>query len=133
MDNKFLGEGWAFPPTFQNGGAEVDMVAGEEDIRQSLHILLTTALGERVMNSGYGCDLRSFLFEEGGQGLANDIKGIVSDAILNHEPRVKTEEVLIVDAGTDEGLINISVSYIIQGTNNRFNLVFPFYLNEASI
>ena len=111
----------------------MDMVSGEEDIKQSLQILLSTALGERMMNSGYGCDLGRFLFEEGGQGLVNDIRGMVSDAILRHEPRVKTEEVQISDIGTNEGLIHISVSYTIRATNNRFNLVYPFYLNEASI
>jgi phage baseplate assembly protein W len=133
MDNEaFLGRGWNFPPEFFSGGADVDMVAGEEDIQQSLQILLSTTMGERVMFSSYGCDLFRYLFDEIDQGLVNGIRGMVSDAILLHEPRVKTEGVDINQAESDTGLLLISIDYTIRSTNNRYNLVYPFYINEAS-
>ena len=40
------------------------MVSGEEDIFQSLQILLATSLDERVMQEDYGCNLRDYLFAE---------------------------------------------------------------------
>ncbi len=61
-DQPFLGTGWSFPPAFTKGGAEVEMVSGAEDIHQSLQILLSTRLGERVMQDEFGCDLHSVLF-----------------------------------------------------------------------
>ena len=87
-DGSFLGTGWGFPPTFTKGGAEVEMASGVEDVHQSLQILLSTRLGERVMQDDFGCDLSYVLFEEVDQGLINSLTSIISDAILYHEPRM---------------------------------------------
>lgn len=133
MENDFLGRGWSFPPEFYAGGAEVEMAAGEEDIRQSLQILLSTSLNERVMHSGFGCELTRFLFEEIDQGLVNSLRSTVSDAILRHEPRIRVEEIDIRDTGADNGLLLISIDYIVSTTNNRYNMVYPFYIKEASV
>jgi len=65
----FLGTGWSFPPTFTKGGADLIIVSGPEDIHQSLQILLSTQLGERVMREDFGCDLNVLLFEEVDQSL----------------------------------------------------------------
>jgi len=134
MDNNeaFLGKGWSFPPEFYAGGAEVVMVAGAEDIRQSLHILLSTATGERTMFAAYGCDLMRYLFEEVDQGFVNSLRGMVSDAILNDEPRIKTDNIEVEQDTQTPGLLLISIDYTIRSTNNRYNLVYPFYINEAS-
>ena len=128
----FLGRGWSFPPQFFAAGAEVAMVGGEEDIRQSLQILLATSMGERTMFSAYGCDLSHYLFEEIDQSLVNGLRGMVSDSILNNEPRITVDEVE-VDAGPEAGLLLISIDYTVQSTNNRYNLVYPFYITEASL
>lgn len=133
MKNDFLGRGWSFPPVFYAGGAEVAMVSGEEDIRQSLKILLSTSLNERLMNSDFGCELSRFLFEEIDQALVNDLRSSVTDAILNQEPRIQVEEVEIQNTGSDDGLLIISIDYLIRTTNNRYNLVYPFYINEATL
>ena len=60
----FLGIGWAFPPRFAAGGAEVAMATGNDDIEQSLAILLATRRGERVLQDDFGCELGDFLFGE---------------------------------------------------------------------
>lgn len=133
MENKFLGTGWSFPPEFHSGGSEVIMVSGEEDIKQSIQILLSTSLQERVMNPDYGSELNRFLFEETNQGLISDIKSTVSDAILHHEPRILLNEVKLDNSDLENGLILISINYTVDATNNRYNLVFPYYINEASI
>jgi len=131
-DPLFLGTGWSFPPTFSQGGAEVETVSGEEDIHQSLWILITTRPGERAMQESYGCDLSNLLFAEIDQDLLNYVTNLVTDAILYHEPRVKLNEVNITDSDVEEGVILIQVDYTIRSTNSRFNLVYPFYLKEAS-
>ena len=84
----FLGTGWSFPPEFGPGGGEVAMVADVEDVHQSLQILLATRQGERAMQETYGCNLDSVLFEEIDPALVNNITGFISDAIVDHEPRV---------------------------------------------
>jgi len=133
MENKFLGKGWTFPPEFFGGGAELQMISGEEDIRQSLQILLSTSLDERMMSPDYGCNLNKFMFEPANSGLVNELESLVSRAILLNEPRIAVDKVNVKDINPDNGLIEISVDYTVRTTNNRFNLVYPFYINEASI
>ncbi len=48
----FLGRGWSFPPTFNRYIPGVEMVEKEADVAGSLEILVTTALGERIMLPG---------------------------------------------------------------------------------
>lgn len=127
----FLGTGWSFPPSFTAGGGNVEMVSGVADIHQSLQILLGTRLGERVMQEQYGCDLDSVLFEEIDQGLVNKITNLVSDAILYYEPRIKLMNLDVSASPTDPGLLLIQLDYTVLGTNSRYNMVYPFYLEEA--
>jgi len=131
-EQSFLGTGWSFPPAFPNGGAEVALVSGSEDIHQSLQILLSTQLGERVMQDEFGCDLNLVLFEEMDQGLVNTITGLITDAILYHEPRITLDNLDVSESSTQQGLLLISLEYTVRGTNSRFNMVYPFYINEAS-
>src|SRR5258707_576837 len=131
-DQSFLGTGWSFPPSFSLGGADVALVSGTEDIHQSLQILLSTRLGERVMQDEFGCALDAVLFEEVDQGLVNSLNTLVSDAILYHEPRITLDNVDVSDSGIDQGLLLISIEYTVRSTNSRFNMVYPFYINEAN-
>ena len=128
----FLGRGWSFPPEFSAGGADVRMAAGEEDIEQCLGILLATRRGERVMQPDFGCDLAEFMFEEITPSLVGQVRNLVSDAILEHEPRVLLNEVDVSDARAGEGLLLINIDYTVRATNTRYNMVYPFYLTEAT-
>ena len=130
-DPSFLGTGWSFPPTFTEGGADVATVSDAEDIHQSLQILFATSFGERVMQDDYGCDLGRFLFEEIDRSLLNSLTGLVSDAILFHEPRIALNNLQISDAEAVAGLLLIQIDYTIRTTNSRYNMVYPFYLSEA--
>ena len=130
--NSFLGRGWSFPPVFTRETAQVGMVSDEEDIAQSLDIILSTRPGERFMSPKFGCELSQFLFEEVRQGVMDSIEGVVADALLYHEPRIKVDHIAISESEQQSGLLLISIDYTIQATNSRFNRVYPFYLNEAT-
>jgi uncharacterized protein len=130
-DPAFLGRGWAFPPEFGPGGAEVAMVAAEQDIAESLTILFGTALGERAMRADFGCDLSRYMFEEVDRALLGSIRDAVSDAVLYHEPRIRLDGVDVAENGETPGLIAIAVRYTVRANNTRFNMVYPFYVNEA--
>ncbi|NUQ74170.1 MAG: GPW/gp25 family protein [Polyangiaceae bacterium] len=132
-DNSFLGRGWAFPPSFPERGAEVEMVSGSEDIIQSLQILLGTSPGERVMQEAFGCNLASFLFEEVDQRLISAVERQIKDAIIDHEPRIRLDKVDVTRNPSDPSSLLISIHSTVKGTNSRFNMVFPFYLTEATL
>lgn len=129
-----LGTGWSFPPAFDRGSGTTVMVSDEDDIKQSLEILLSTSLGERVMQPSYGCNLRNFQFEAINNTFLGFLRDLVSRAILFHEPRIAVEDIDITDEGDPrilEGWLLISIDYRIERTNVRSNFVFPFYLREA--
>lgn len=132
--NSFLGTGWAFPPAFDKESANVEMVANVKDIEESLQILLSTSLGERVMQPRYGCDLNDYLFEPLSSTVIGYIKDRVKTSILVYEPRIVAEKIEVTsDESFDliEGRFTISVEYTIPGTNSRFNYVYDYYSNEA--
>jgi phage baseplate assembly protein W len=133
--NSFLGRGWSFPPVFDNESGTVEMVVDVEDIKQSLQILLSTSLGERVLQPDYGCNLNDYMFESLNNNLIGIIKHHVENAILYYEPRIIAEKVDVTTADSFdliEGKFTITVEYLIPETNSRFNYVYDFYLNEAS-
>lgn len=128
----FLGRGWNFPPTFDNQGRVVRMVEAEEDIRQSLQILLATHLGERVMQPEYGWERETLMFEPITTSLTTHLKNELEDAIAFFESRITLDTINVDTSNENEGLIEIRLDYTIDATNTRYNLVYPYYLNEAT-
>lgn len=126
----FLGKGWAFPPRFDSNNDTV-MVSGSTDVAESLRILMSTRLGERVMLPLYGTPLDTF--EGMTVTVQNNVKSQVRAAIVRYEPRVKVHsgDVDVPDGGR-EGLMLIKVEYEIPSTNSRANMVYRFYLNEGN-
>lgn len=129
---QFLGRGWSFPPTFDRQIRDVVLVSEELDIKQSLQILLGTRPGERVMLPNYGCNLDIMLFEPITTTLITVTKDIIKTAILYHEPRIEVQYLNINTSQLHNGLVIIEIDYLVRSTNSRFNLVYPFYLEEGS-
>jgi phage baseplate assembly protein W len=128
-NNSFLGRGWSFPPSFDQPSGEVDMLNGFEDIESSLRILLSTSLGERVMQPKFGCDTGDMIFETLDTTLETEMKNRIEVAILFFEPRI---DIIKQELTQDNlgGVILLSLDYVVRATNTRGNLVFPFYLSE---
>lgn len=125
----FLGRGWNFPPTLTDSGAE--MVAYEEDIKQSLTVLFSTSPGERVNRYDYGCPLRRYAFEPMTTETIVRMRSEITRAVILFEPRIELEDVSFEERPS-EGLLLICLTYTIIRTNNRNNMVYPFYLNEGT-
>lgn len=130
--NDFLGVGWSFPPTFNAQTKAVEMTEKETDIERSLQILLTTTIGERVMQPKYGCNMNTLLFEP----LNTTVKTIMIDkiktAILFFEPRIDAKKIALNMQNELEGEVLVEIEYIVRATNSRFNFVFPYYINEGT-
>ncbi|HHM21296.1 MAG TPA: hypothetical protein ENJ20_04660 [Bacteroidetes bacterium] len=131
MMQSFLGTGWSFPPTFDKATDRLVPVSDEEDIRQSLEILLSTRPGERVMLPRFGCALDEMLFEPLTTTLKTYMRELIRTAILRFEPRVEPLAVELDDSGELEGRVLIKVEYRIRSTNTRTNMVFPYFRNTG--
>jgi phage baseplate assembly protein W len=126
----FLGTGWKFPIEFKED--TVAMLTGEEDIKNSLDILFATNVGERIMHSSYGSALANFLFTPVNQGTITYMTAMISKEILFNEPRIVVSEIKVLPSVTDYGRLDILIEYVVSATNNRYNYVYPFYINEAT-
>jgi len=128
----FLGRGWSFPPTFNADSGIVEMSQAEQDIKESLHILLSTTLGERIMQPKYGCNLNEYVFTALDTTTQTMLKDLVETAIIYHEPRIDLDSVTIQEANIIEGKFEILIDFVIRSTNSRSNMVFPFYTKEGN-
>jgi phage baseplate assembly protein W len=127
----YLGNGWSFPPVFIKGHG-VEMVRNEEDIRQSLKILLSTTPGERIFRFDYGCNIRKWVFETIDLSMETLMIDAIKQAILYFETRIEVEKVSIDTKDPLEGIIWINIEYIVRQTNSRSNMVYPFYFKEGT-
>ena len=130
--NNFLGRGWSFPPAFNRQLQTVQMTENVDDIEKSLQILLTTAIGERLMQPRYGCDMTDLVFESLDTGAKTIITDRIKTAILFFEPRIKAEKIELDSSNELEGKVTVHIEYSIPSTNSRYNFVFPFYKNEGT-
>jgi Bacteriophage baseplate protein W len=122
----FLGTGWAFPVRRNQG--DVAMVSAEDLIAQSIWLILSTAPGERVQRPDFGCGIHELVFAPSTSTTAGRVADAVRDALIRLEPRI---DVLSVETAIPEGRSNvlmIEIDYRVRSTNNRFNLVYPFYV-----
>jgi phage baseplate assembly protein W len=124
-----LGVGWAFPIQPDPSG-EVATAAQEEDIRQSIRIILGTAPGERVMRPDFGAGLRALLFEPISTTTLALAEYRVREALNRWEPRIDSITVA-ASAERERGRLLLDIRYRVRSTNLFNNLVYPFYLEEG--
>jgi phage baseplate assembly protein W len=125
----FLGRGWAYP--LKAAPADVALVAAEEDIRQSIRLILETEPGERVMRPDFGCPLRHLQFEPINTGTMSLVRHRVEQALVEWEPRIEVRDVKVVAPDAPLGKLEVTIEYLVRSTNTFYNLVYPFYLREG--
>lgn len=125
----FLGRGWKFPVQFTKGSADLSQY--EQDINESLIILLSTTRGERVMRPDYGTTVKDLMFEPLDLSAATLAGDELKKAIMVHEPRIFVNNIEAIQKSLN-GIIELTIDYTIIATNTRANLVFPFYFNEGT-
>ncbi len=131
MPNEFLGKGWKFPVQVDDTG-KIALSDYEQDVRESIRIILLTSRGERVMRPEFGAGLHDYVFDTMSATTIGSIQATIHDALVEWEPRIK---VLAVDVEPDVdeiGKLLVNLDYRVRATNTRFNLVFPFYLEERA-
>ena len=133
-DKRFLGSGWGFPPSFEpfGGGLALRLVSEEEDIRESLHILLSTAPGERVMQPEYGCSLRRMVFDRLDMSTITALKDVVATAVERHEARIALHEIDVDASEWADGTLRLCLGYTVRMTNAIGNLVYPFHVFQTN-
>src|SRR6478672_11827573 len=127
-DNRdFLGKGFRFPVSLNlNGG--VSSSALEENVRQSIFIILGTAPGERINRPKFGCRIHDLMFAPNNDLTAARAEVFCEEAIYKFEPRVEKVSCQAFPNKDEPNRLDIRIEYVIAGKNDKRNLVFPFYL-----
>ena len=128
----YLGKGWDFPPIFHEKRGEVKIISDIEDIEKSLQIIITTKRGERLMRPKFGCDLADQLFENLNATQTTIMKTRIREAIVLYEPRIEVIKIALDTQNFLEGKFLIKIEYMVRATNTRRNIVFPYYITEAT-
>jgi uncharacterized protein len=127
---EFVGKGIGFPLRADATGSLV-LVADDTEIRESVRLILGTAYGERPMRPEFGCGIHDLVFASCDGRTAGRAAHEVRASLRRWEPRIDVEDVDVTFPSADAGLMHISVTYAIRGTNDPRNLVFPFYTLPA--
>jgi phage baseplate assembly protein W len=129
----FLGRGWAMPVELDPQTGHVASVAYEDDIRQSILIILQTSPGERVMRPNFGCGINELVFAALDSTAIQRIVSDVQDALRRCEARIELLGVTVEETPSSEGKLIVEVEYRVRRTNQVGNLVFPFYFREGGL
>ena len=129
---EFLGRGLKFPLQVDPKTGKFALVEEEEDIRESIGIILRTVRGERVMRPDFGTDVMEYLFAPINDTLQDGISFDLQEDLLYQEPRIRDVEVKVLEPAGPEGSVTVEVSYTVRSTNSRYNHVYPFYVTEGS-
>ena len=127
----FLGRGFAFPPRIDSATGQFVMAESEEDIRQSIYIILMTRMKERAMLPDFGCNLHEYIFEVPDSDFEVQIGSEIREALMRYEPRIINVDVEVDSNNISKGMINLNINYTVRATNNPNTLVFPYYLMEG--
>ena len=127
----FLGTGFNFPIEVDEATGRMKTVSLEEDIEQAIRIILMTRKGERVMRPDFGCDIHDYAFDTMDYTTRFQVEQAVREALVMWEPRITNVDVHVNNEQEKEGMLLIEIGYIVRSTNNPYNLVYPYYINEG--
>lgn len=127
-----IGRGWKFPIKV-NAKGRLDWSEGADRIRDAIWIIVSTSLGERVMRPQFGAGLKDFVFQPNSDVLRAELATTVRKALTAWEPRIELIAVRAETSPNEESLVLISVDYQIRDTNELYNMVYPFYLQEGTL
>jgi phage baseplate assembly protein W len=129
---EFLGTGWAFPVAFAPDSGLVARASDEEDIRQAIRIILSTAKGERVMRPDFGCGIHDLVFAAVSTQVVAQIETTVREALRSYEARIDVRRVGVITSRLSLGRLDVEIDYQVRATNQPGNYVYPFYFQESA-
>lgn len=130
MSDRLLGTGLAFPLRLDDRGA-VAMARGEQDIAEAIEMILGAAPGERPMRPEFGCEVHDLVFETIDAATIGRMEIAIRAALERWEPRIEVGEIDFDLSHAGAGRIEIEIGYRIRATNQRRNLIYPFYVIPA--
>ncbi len=133
MSKQFKGTGWKFPIQVDPTTGAIMTSSGDDDIKESIGIILGTKKGERVMRNDFGSDVFQYVFSDMSTTNKHLLEEEIKEALMLWEPRITDVEVDIEEDNEYQNKYLVNIEYTVRSTNNLFNLVYPFYIYEGVI
>lgn len=127
MSETFIGRGWSYPVRTEASG-NIALVSGDDELFESIPLIIGTARGERPMRPEFGCAIHDFIFAGVDNNVAGQIAYEVRQALVRWEPRIDVVGIDVTVDNNEHNLLYIDISYTHKGSNDPRNLVFPFYV-----
>jgi len=127
----FLGRGIAFPLRMDAAG-RLASAAGEARVEDSIHLILSTRPGERVMLPNFGCAIHDLVFAPNNPATRTRAVDAVRRALTQLEARIDVLDVRADTSVAEPNLLLLRVDYRLRANNAVGNLVYPFFLLEAA-
>jgi phage baseplate assembly protein W len=89
---------------------------GEDNVRESIRLILLTEPGERLLREEFGCGLRRFLFEPNTVTTRQLIRDRITQAIGRWEPRVLLDAVEVEADADNPSLVNVTILFRLVAT-----------------
>lgn len=129
MTNIF-GRSMSFPPRVDANG-RFAWSEGENNIRESIAVILKTESGERVGVPDFGAGLGRFLFEPNNAGTHARMQDAIVLALSRWEKRIKVEAVDIVADARDAEVALATIAYRLVATSARERITLNIPLSAA--
>jgi uncharacterized protein len=126
VHDDYIGAGWAFPLRTNTRGG-IALVRREQELEEAMRLILATYPGERPMRPEFGSRVRDWVFRGSDTGSIAGLSLEVRTSILRWEPRVDIKNVRVTRDRAASNKLLIDIEYQALDTNDRRNLVFPFY------
>ena len=122
-----FGQGLSFPPRVSADG-RLAWSEGEQNVRESIRLILLTVPGERLMRERFGCGIREFLFEPNNVTTRELMRRRITQAIGRWEPRVRVQEVTVAADPADPRVAAITIVFRLVATQavERVDLTVQF-------
>jgi len=129
---EFLGAGVAFPLGVDAQG-RIAMRSLEDQVRQSILLILRTGRGERVMRPDFGAGLEQMVFAPLTATTAALAEHQAREALVRFEPRIEVLSLIARIDPTQVGVLLLDLTYRVRRTDTTFNLVYPFYVERGEL
>lgn len=116
-----FGRSVSFPPRVGPDGRMV-WSDGEENIRESIRVILLTDLRERVRLADFGGGLTGFLFEPNNVATRHLIEERIAQALKRWEPRIALEAARVDEDPEDREAAVANIQYRLVATQGRDRL-----------
>lgn len=113
-----LGRGISFPPRVGADGRIV-WSDGEQNIRESIQVILKTELEERLRLPEFGAGLGRFLFEPNTTATRHVLQDRITRALDAWEPRIMVEEVEVEEDPDDPEAAVATIQFRLVATQAR--------------